>query len=352
VTQETTVPPTETLPNGAKAVATASGLAPRAITEAAERLAAPSPVVVGVLRMLDDGAAPARSVSAQLAASPELTVHVLRLANSAMFGQQVDSLERAVVRIGERTLRALLLAASTYRLMEGPLPIYGTPRLALFHHSTEVAQMAQAIARRQSNAYASQAYLAGLLHDLGKPIIAGAAAGRVSPDVRIAHGDVAAERGTIGGDHAQVGGWIAKRWSLSPDIAEALEHHHDTIPPSHPVARAVWLADVVAWAANGDEAAIERLPDAAQSCGMGTDVTEQVLATTQGAEAPRRPPGLTDRETQVLRMLAEGRTAKQVAHELGCSPSTIHNHLHHVYRKLDVSGQSQALLLAREKGWV
>jgi DNA-binding NarL/FixJ family response regulator len=55
---------------------------------------------------------------------------------------------------------------------------------------------------------------------------------------------------------------------------------------------------------------------------------------------------------QVLRMLARGSAAKQVAHELGCSASTIHNHLHHIYRKLEVSGQSQALLLAREKGWV
>ena len=44
--------------------------------------------------------------------------------------------------------------------------------------------------------------------------------------------------------------------------------------------------------------------------------------------------------------------AKQVAHELGCSASTIHNHLHHIYRKLDVPGQSQALLLARERGWI
>jgi DNA-binding NarL/FixJ family response regulator len=55
---------------------------------------------------------------------------------------------------------------------------------------------------------------------------------------------------------------------------------------------------------------------------------------------------------QVLRLLAEGETAKQVAHRLGCSPSTIHNHLHHVYRKLKVSGQAQALLVARENNWV
>ena len=69
-------------------------------------------------------------------------------------------------------------------------------------------------------------------------------------------------------------------------------------------------------------------------------------------DAPRRPPGLTDREVQVLRLLATGSAAKQVAQELGCSASTVHNHLHHIYRKLGVSGQSQALLLARERRWI
>ncbi len=49
-------------------------------------------------------------------------------------------------------------------------------------------------------------------------------------------------------------------------------------------------------------------------------------------------------------MLARGSAAKQVAHELGCSASTIHNHLHHIYRKLDVTGQSQALLLGAGEG--
>jgi DNA-binding CsgD family transcriptional regulator len=76
------------------------------------------------------------------------------------------------------------------------------------------------------------------------------------------------------------------------------------------------------------------------------------MAATGDGEGPRRPPGLTDREVQILRILAEGAAAKQVAARLGCTPSTVHNHLHHVYRKLNVNGQSQALLLAREQGWV
>ncbi len=324
----------------------------RTVAEAAERLAAPSAVVTGVLQLLDEGSAPVRLIAARVAQSPEIAAQVLRLANSALFTEPVDTLDRAIVRIGQRSLRGLLLAASTYRLLEGPMPVYGMPRLALFRHSNQVAAMAQSLARRGASALAPQAYLAGLLHDIGKPILAAVAEGHGALPGPVRAGDVAQERRLFGTDHARAGTWVARRWGLPEDLCVAMERHHDASPPADPVARAVWLADVAVHAGDGDPDAIDRLPAAAAACGLAGDALESLLVASPPTEAPRRPPGLTDREVQVLRMLATGATAKQVAHELGCAPSTVHNHLHHVYRKLDVSGQAQALLLARERGWV
>ncbi|MGD9570862.1 MAG: HDOD domain-containing protein [Thermoleophilia bacterium] len=331
---------------------TAPRVSARVVAEAADRLAAPSPVVAGVLQLLDEGSAPVRLVAARVAQSPEIAAQVLRLGNSALFTEPVDTLDRAIVRIGERTLRGLLLAATTYRLLEGALPAYGFPRLYLLRHSGEVATMAGSLARRGPAALASQAYLAGLLHDLGKGILATIAADQGIGDESAPIAGVADERALFGTDHTRVGGWIARRWGLPEDLCQAMERHHDAQPPEDAVARPVWLADVAVRAAAGDEDAIARLPGAAAACDLAPDVIESLLMSSPETEGPRRPPGLTDREVQVLRLLARGSTAKQVAHELGCSASTIHNHLHHVYRKLDVSGQSQALLLAREKGWV
>lgn len=324
----------------------------RIVAEAADRLSAPSPVVAGVLQLLDEGSAPVRLIAARVAQSPEIAAQVMRLGNSALFTDRVDTLERAVVRIGERTLRGLLLAATTYRLLEGAVAAYGFPRLYLLRHCGEVATMAQSLARRGPSALAGQAYLAGLLHDLGKPILATVAADRelTTP----AHGlvSIADERELFGTDHARVGAWIARRWGLPEELSAALEHHHDPEPPADAVARPVWLADIAVHAAAGEETAVARLAGAAAGCGLASDALESLLMSSPETEGPRRPPGLTDREVQVLRMLARGSAAKQVAAELGCSASTVHNHLHHVYRKLGVSGQSQALLLAREKGWV
>ena len=314
-------------------------------------MAAPSAVVTGVLQLLDQGSAPVRLIAARVSQSPEIAAQVLRLANSAVFSESVDTIDRAIVRIGERTLRGLLLAATTYRLLEGAVSGYGFPRLYLLRHCGEVATLAQSLARKGPAAFISQAYLAGLLHDLGKPILA-----TVAEETAVPSGgaivSVAQERELFGTDHAKVGAWIARRWGLPEDLCLAIERHHDRTPPGEAVARPVWLADIAVHAAAGDAEAIARLPEAAEACGMASDALEMVLMASPETDGPRRPPGLTDREVQVLRMLARGSAAKQVALELGCSASTIHNHLHHIYGKLEVSGQSQALLLAREKGWV
>lgn len=324
----------------------------RVVAEAADRMAAPSPVVAGVLQLLDEGTASARLLAARVAQSPEIAAQVLRLGNSALFAEPVDTLERAVVRIGENTLRGLLLAATTYRLLDGPVPAYGLPRVYLLRHSGEVAATAQEIARTRSAALSSQAYLAGLLHDLGKPILATVAEDRaiaVPPGGLTTIGD---ERELFGTDHARVGAWIARRWGLPEDLCLALERHHDPLPPGEPVAQPVWLADLAAHAATGDPDAVERLREGAAACDVSPDALERLLMSSPETDSPRRPPQLTDREIQVFRLLARGSAPKQVASELGCSPSTVHNHLHHIYRKLGVTGQAQALLLAREKGWI
>jgi DNA-binding NarL/FixJ family response regulator len=89
---------------------------------------------------------------------------------------------------------------------------------------------------------------------------------------------------------------------------------------------------------------------------------EQVLP---GAAAPRmagrNSPGartelvhdeLTPRETEILGLIAEGVTNKQIARRLEISEKTVRNHLSHIYEKLQISDRSQALLYAMRKGMV
>ena len=52
---------------------------------------------------------------------------------------------------------------------------------------------------------------------------------------------------------------------------------------------------------------------------------------------------LTERELEVLRLLAEGITNKEIARRLVVAPSTVKQHLKHIYRKLDVHSRVQAI---------
>lgn len=64
------------------------------------------------------------------------------------------------------------------------------------------------------------------------------------------------------------------------------------------------------------------------------------------------PSPLTGREREVVRLLASGKTYKQVATALTVSQSTVRNHLHNVYQKLSVVDRAQAVIVSRENGWI
>jgi DNA-binding NarL/FixJ family response regulator len=62
--------------------------------------------------------------------------------------------------------------------------------------------------------------------------------------------------------------------------------------------------------------------------------------------------GLTTREIEILRLLANGMANKQIAHRLQISDKTVRNHLNHTYEKLGIYDRSQAVLYAVKKGLV
>ena len=54
-------------------------------------------------------------------------------------------------------------------------------------------------------------------------------------------------------------------------------------------------------------------------------------------------PELTDREQQVLNLIADGLTNREISCRLLISESTVENHIHHIYEKLGVSNRVQAV---------
>ena len=63
-------------------------------------------------------------------------------------------------------------------------------------------------------------------------------------------------------------------------------------------------------------------------------------------------PDLTDREEQILKLIASGLTNREISRYLSISESTVENHVHHIYAKLRISNRAQAVAYAFRLGLV
>jgi DNA-binding NarL/FixJ family response regulator len=86
---------------------------------------------------------------------------------------------------------------------------------------------------------------------------------------------------------------------------------------------------------------------------MASAVANRVLEMLTGASTPKEfYDGLTNREIEILKMLANGMANKQIAYRLKISEKTVRNHVSNMYEKLGIYDRSQAVLYAVRKGLV
>jgi putative nucleotidyltransferase with HDIG domain len=202
-----------------------------------------------------------------------------------------------------------------------------------------------------------QLAVASLLHDVGRLVIMNLHPGQRpyfdavanTPEQRIRE-----ERDQLGIDHALVGGVLARRWNLPQQIAVSIERHH--AEDAEGMAAMVSLADMVAHYSHGEAVAPEQLRAAAQRCGLDPESLRQLLYELpyprQTGTRVSEPCPLSARELDVLRHLSEGMVYKQIAGEMQLSVSTIRTHLHNVYGKIGAVDRAQAVLAARDRGWI
>ncbi|HSL00220.1 MAG TPA: response regulator transcription factor [Rubrobacteraceae bacterium] len=86
---------------------------------------------------------------------------------------------------------------------------------------------------------------------------------------------------------------------------------------------------------------------------MAPTIAEKVMATFEetGPDAPIVP-RLTDRELEVIRLLARGESNKEIARSLGISEKTVRNHASNIYKKLHIFDRTQAVIYAVRRGLV
>ena len=285
-----------------------------------------------------------------------LTIAVLRFANRSGSGGSVASVPQAVEILRPSGILAIVGTAPVFDFFE---PNGGWElRPEQFRvHALATQQAAARIGREVGWEDRDELLVAALLHDIGRLVISKLHPGRrsyVDAASRTPEQRVREERDQLGIDHALVGGVLARRWNVPQRIAVAIERHHSEDVDG--LAALVATADMVAHYSQGEAVTPERLRETAERCGLRADGLRELLYDLpyprQAEARVSEPCPLSNRELDVLRHLSEGMVYKQIAGEMQLSVSTIRTHLHNVYGKIGAVDRAQAVLTARDRGWI
>lgn len=157
-----------------------------------------------------------------------LSARVLKIANSVFYdrGGGSRTIVEAVSVIGISELKNLLNATVLANLF----PVKHPLRVQLWSHNIAAALTAQILARNLFPNSTDQAFLSGLMHDVGKLIILQQHTDNYDRVVRKGLADgiesTAAEVRAYPFDHTHVGQLVAERWNFSADLRDVIANHH------------------------------------------------------------------------------------------------------------------------------
>jgi DNA-binding NarL/FixJ family response regulator len=76
----------------------------------------------------------------------------------------------------------------------------------------------------------------------------------------------------------------------------------------------------------------------------------QYFGASRSTALPQLFPDLTEREREILTLIAQGYTNPAIAEKLVLSPKTVRNHVSNIFSKLQVAGRTEAIIRARNAG--
>ena len=202
-----------------------------------------------VLRISADPDATAEDLRKVISMDQALTSQILKISNSAMFGmvREVTTLTQAIMTLGFSTIKSVVIASSAKNLYHRGT--VGLQERLIWEHALVAAIASRAFAKSLRFAQVEEAFIGGLMHDIGKSVMGVKFPERYSALLRAVYNEqgnsLQLELDTFGFDHAMVGEALLGSWNLAPSLQAAVRWHHD---PAHAKEEYQTLAALVALA--------------------------------------------------------------------------------------------------------
>ncbi|WP_084813469.1 HDOD domain-containing protein [Desulfogranum japonicum] len=199
------------------------------------------PILLQLIKACRDPALDLAYITSIVNKDAALCAKTLHLSNSAYVGAKrtFTDIGQAVVYLGADTIKNLAITTSIRQIFKGIQTEKQVSIQYFWYHSLFCAVLAEKIAETLSPRQSQDAYLAALLHDIGKLVL-----WVVFPEKyeQILHGNESCwnptlrqtEQELLGVDHTEAGSWLCKKWHLPDTIGKAIGQHHHPLPASMP----------------------------------------------------------------------------------------------------------------------
>jgi len=203
-------------------------------------------IAAQLFELVDDDRDQREALEQIISADPVLTARLLKMINAK--GESVTGIHSAISKLGFEQAKEICMEASMSRVFE--LKNSRMDLQKFWDHCSAVGTVARIVAQEYEPGLATDAFTAGLLHDIGKIVLLqyvkefeqAVTLSKERPcELNLA------EKELFGVDHGQTGAWLAENWLFPRSISEAIQYHHD-LPRAEinrPLVALVSFADIL-----------------------------------------------------------------------------------------------------------
>ena len=190
-------------------------------------------VTAQIIKTVEDPRSSAAQLHKIISHDPALVTRILKVVNSSFYGLpgQIASIERAIVLLGLNAVKNIAVAASLGQLFRSVKLCEGYTAKDLWTHCIAVGVTARELARQTKMPIADEAFLAGMIHDLGILVALQSTPeqmGNICATAMSSGGNFCEiERQSLGFDHQQLGAALAAHWKFPRSCQLVAGHHHD-----------------------------------------------------------------------------------------------------------------------------
>ena len=226
---------------------------PREVGRAIEDLKPIPQIALKILRIIHSEDYEVNNLTEEIRKDQVISARTLHLCNSAIFARpkKIESLEHALVMLGQHLLLKLVISASLNSFFNQIGMGYSLCKGGIYHHALGTAVIAEKLATFTGQAEPSSAYTAGLLHDIGKVALDQFIHSGFPLFYRECHQGnknfTEVEKQLLGIDHTKVGSELALNWSCPESLVETIRHHHqpEDATRHEALVHIVYLADLL-----------------------------------------------------------------------------------------------------------